>query len=205
LSNARLEAFEFGRGWVLDKLTIEMVEPRYMPLIGYAEAWSPSTPGEVTAPIVVAAGKTAQDISTMPIKGAAVMQAALVTNFIATDRAQPALQPDAPPPTPSPAAPARAGGAPTGTGRGGRQGGGGQTGAGSVTQAIQAAGAAVLLRPSRGLHGTVFVQAGRAWRRWAFPSKCASTCRRGSSTRIATPTTCSPNCRDRIRHCAARW
>ena len=32
LSNARLEAFEFGRGWVLDKLTIEMIEPRYMPL-----------------------------------------------------------------------------------------------------------------------------------------------------------------------------
>src|SRR4029453_7060786 len=33
LSNARLEPFEFGRGWVLDKLTIEMIEPRYMPLI----------------------------------------------------------------------------------------------------------------------------------------------------------------------------
>src|SRR5262245_21206041 len=53
LSNARLEPFEFGRGWVLDKLTIEMIEPRYMPLIGYAAAWTASTPGEVIAPVVV--------------------------------------------------------------------------------------------------------------------------------------------------------
>ena len=39
-----LEPWRFGRGWVLDRLVVEMVEPRYMPLIGYAEAWSPSTP-----------------------------------------------------------------------------------------------------------------------------------------------------------------
>src|SRR5512133_318323 len=31
LSDAHLESFEFGRGWTLDKLTIEMVEPRYLP------------------------------------------------------------------------------------------------------------------------------------------------------------------------------
>ena len=49
LTNARLEAFEFGRGWELEKFTIEMVEPRYMPLLGYPEAWSPSTSGEVVA------------------------------------------------------------------------------------------------------------------------------------------------------------
>ena len=38
LANARLEPFEFGRGWTLDALTVEMIAPRYMPLIGYAEA-----------------------------------------------------------------------------------------------------------------------------------------------------------------------
>ena len=33
-----------------------MIEPRYMPLIGYAEAWSASTAGELSgAPIVVKA------------------------------------------------------------------------------------------------------------------------------------------------------
>ena len=42
---ARLEAWEFGRGVDLEKLTIEMIEPRYLPLMGYAEAWSSSTCG----------------------------------------------------------------------------------------------------------------------------------------------------------------
>ena len=31
LENPRLEAWEFGRGWTLEKFTVEMVEPRYMP------------------------------------------------------------------------------------------------------------------------------------------------------------------------------
>ena len=47
LTHADLEAWEFGRGWVLDHQVIEMVEPRYMPLIGYAEAWSASTNGDL--------------------------------------------------------------------------------------------------------------------------------------------------------------
>src|SRR5580698_4996306 len=46
LDNARLEPFHFGRGWALEHLTIEMIEPRYFPLVGYADAWSPSTSGE---------------------------------------------------------------------------------------------------------------------------------------------------------------
>src|SRR5437867_2007246 len=45
LQNPQLEPFEFGRGWELEKLTVEMIAPRYMPLIGYAEAWSPPTAG----------------------------------------------------------------------------------------------------------------------------------------------------------------
>ena len=40
LANARLEPWKFGRGWTLEKLTIEMIEPRYLPLIGYADGWS---------------------------------------------------------------------------------------------------------------------------------------------------------------------
>src|SRR6187401_1737472 len=59
LEGARLEPFEFGRGWTLDKFTLEMVEPRYMPLLGYPEAWSPSTKGEVTATVALVNGKTA--------------------------------------------------------------------------------------------------------------------------------------------------
>jgi hypothetical protein len=160
LSNARLEPFEFGRGWALDKQTIEMIEPRYMPLVGYAEAWSPSTPGEIVVPAVSVAGKTAEEVTAMAaqLKGAAVLQAAAVTNFIVSDRPQPALLPDpvpAPTPTPAPAAAAPATQTPA---RGGAQPGRGRQGGGAL-ETIRAAGAAVLIKPSRGMHGTVFEQA----------------------------------------------
>ena len=161
LANARLEPFEFARGWELEKFTLELVEPRYMPLLGYPEAWTPSTKGEVVVPVVSVAGKSAADVTAMQaqLAGAAVMQAAPVTNFIVSDRAQPTTQADP--------APAARGGQPA---RGGRQGRGGRGGQGrggqgrggpTVTQAITAAAPAVLLKPSRGMHGTVFVQAGR--------------------------------------------
>jgi hypothetical protein len=179
LSDARLEPFDFGRGWELDKQTIEMVEPRYMPLVGYAEAWSPATAGELVVTAVSIAGKSAEEVQAMQaqLKGAAVLQAAPVTNFIVTDRAQPALQPDAPVVAPAPAAPAPAGraaggvttAADAGRGRqaagqpGARQGGqgnqGGRQGGAAITAAIRGAGAAGLFKPSPGLHGTVFVQA----------------------------------------------
>src|SRR5687767_404188 len=41
MSDVHTEEFQFGRGWTLNKVTIEMVEPRYMPLIGYPRGWSP--------------------------------------------------------------------------------------------------------------------------------------------------------------------
>jgi hypothetical protein len=146
LTNARLEPWDFGRGWELDKLTIEMVEPRYMPLLGYAEAWSPSTSGEIVAPAILLAGKSPEDVTAMQaqIKGAIVLQQPIVTNFITTDRVAPTSQPDLPPPDPAAA---------------GRRGGGAGRGNGAPTPAnLQAAGAAVLLKPSRGMEGTVFVQ-----------------------------------------------
>src|SRR4051812_25318530 len=47
LKDARLEPWEFGRGWVMEQQVLEMVEPRYFPLTGYAEAWAASTKGEI--------------------------------------------------------------------------------------------------------------------------------------------------------------
>ena len=78
LANAHLEPFEFGRGWSLEKLTVEMIEPRYLPLIGYADAWSPSTNGDVVAAP-----------SREPSKGGIVMIAPPMTNFVRKDRPQP--------------------------------------------------------------------------------------------------------------------
>ena len=34
LANPQLEPFKFGRGWTLEKLTLEMTAPRYMPTPG---------------------------------------------------------------------------------------------------------------------------------------------------------------------------
>jgi hypothetical protein len=143
LSNARLEPWTFGRGWELRKLTIEMVEPRYAPLIGYAEAWSPSTPGEVTVPVVYAGGTSASDLATIQasFKGAAVMLAPIATRFIDKDRAQPTAVPDGT---------SVAIGAPASPCTGGR-------GRGIPPGVLQTA--AVLIRLSCGIDGTVFVQA----------------------------------------------
>ena len=60
LTNAQLEPWKFGRGWTLEKLTVEMVEPRYLPLIGYADGWSASTSGEIVAAPVFIGGKSAR-------------------------------------------------------------------------------------------------------------------------------------------------
>jgi hypothetical protein len=161
LADARLEPFEFGRGWVLDKFTLEMVEPRYMPLVGYPEAWSPSTPGEVLAPVRVLAGQSADDVEATQavLRGAAVMTSGTVTNFIRSDRAQPTSQPEA-----AVAAGRETGRGGRGQGQGRGRGRGAATGpseAQRINTAIRAGGAVVQLKPSRGEHGTLFVQAGR--------------------------------------------
>src|SRR3954447_2122234 len=65
LSDPRLDPWDFGRGWTLEKSTIEMVEPRYMPLIGYPEAWSASTSGEIVATPVFIGDKTQSDLEKM--------------------------------------------------------------------------------------------------------------------------------------------
>jgi len=91
LQNARLESWKFGRGWSLQKLTVEMVEPRYFPLLAYADAWSNSTQGEIVGAPVVVAGKTPEEIASMSakLKGAIVLTQPAETNFVRSDRPQP--------------------------------------------------------------------------------------------------------------------
>jgi carboxypeptidase Q len=43
LTNPHLEPYEFGRGWELEHISVEMTEPRYFPFIAYGEAWTPSS------------------------------------------------------------------------------------------------------------------------------------------------------------------
>ena len=156
MTDAKLEPFEFGRGWVLDKLVIEMVEPRYMPLNGYAEAWSASTKGEIVAAPVFVGQASAADVTAMKARltGGIILSQPMVQSFVREDRVQPtttdaAVRPGAPamPRQPNP----------------------NQADARQITQLIRDAGAGVLIRTSAGEHGTVFVL-GRDQKENAVPS-----------------------------------
>src|SRR5688500_15432307 len=92
LSAVHLESFPFGRGWTLEKLVLEMVEPWYFPLTGYPEAWSPSTKGELLgAPVYLGdlADSTAVRARAADLRGAIVLLAQPHTGVIVAARPQP--------------------------------------------------------------------------------------------------------------------
>jgi hypothetical protein len=148
LANVHEEPWHFGRGWQLDKLTVEMVEPRYLPLIGYAEAWSTSTSGDVVAAPVFLGGKTPEQVRAMAgeLKGALVMTQPIMTHFVREDRPQP-TDPHAKPSQPNASAEREA------SAERRQQ----LAAAQEIAKIIREAGAAVQIRPSIGEHGTVFV------------------------------------------------
>ncbi len=50
LVNAAMEPYgTFGRSWELQKYYAAMLEPQYMPIIGYPKAWTPGTNGKSDA------------------------------------------------------------------------------------------------------------------------------------------------------------
>jgi carboxypeptidase Q len=150
LSEPHFETWPFGRGWELEKFTLEMTQPRYAPMIGYPDAWSPSTNGDVVGQPVLIAGLSADSLARISgrLRGAIVMTQPLMTTFIREDRANP-TDPNALPAAPPPPAAAR----------GGRGGGrGGPTEAQRIAAVLHDAGVGAVLKPSRGEHGTIFVQ-----------------------------------------------
>ena len=124
-----------------------MIEPRYLPLIGYADAWSASTKGELVAAPVFVGDRSPDDIAAMAssLKGAIVMTQPILTNFVRKDWPQPS---DA---GYEPMSAAYA------TSVGNQGGRGAQSAAQRMAQAVRDAGAAVIVKPSIGEHGTVFV------------------------------------------------
>ncbi len=152
LENARLEPWKFGRGWTLEKLTVEMVEPRYLPLIGYADGWSASTSGEIVAAPSFIAGKTPEEVTALApqLKGAIVMTQPILTNFVRKDRPQPS-ETDYVPMSAAYATSAGRGRGPVPAGETPQQRNQ------RMIDALKAAGAGVILKPSVGEHGTVFV------------------------------------------------
>lgn len=63
LANVHPEGFEFGRGWSIDNVSVRMTTPRVLPLRAIPIAWTPATPGAVSAPIIVAPMKRERDFA----------------------------------------------------------------------------------------------------------------------------------------------
>jgi len=147
LANPHLEPYEFGRGWQLEQISAAMTEPRYVPLIAYADAWSPSTAGVLSGPVVYIGDKTAPQIRAMAnqLRGAIVLTHLPVTEFVVRDRPQPGLD-ERTVATGNPTLPQ-----PRST----------TTNAEMMTL-LREAGAAVALRPSAYRDGTVGVTGNRA-------------------------------------------
>ena len=156
LAAVHQEAWPFGRGWVLKKFVFEMVEPRYTPLVGYPEGWTPSTKGELLgAPVYIGDLRDSSAVRAQAsrIKGAIVLATEPQPAFITKDRPEPSLTDE----------PVRIG-APPGINARGPIGGRG------MTMTLGRMGAGVVLRPSQGQHGTMFVLGNRNTPDGAAPS-----------------------------------
>jgi hypothetical protein len=155
LSNVHTETFDFGRGWTLEKLTLEMTAPRYFPLTGYPEAWTPGTQGVVEARPVYVGDRTMEQLQAMraQLRGAIVLAAPPQEGFIEEDRVQPADVNER----------VRIGAPPSVRSQGPVQ-------TRQLSEFLQQAGAAVLLRPNMGEHGTIFVLGNRNTTNDAVPS-----------------------------------
>jgi hypothetical protein len=154
LSNVHLEPWKFGRGWELNKLVVEMTEPRYAPLIAYADGWSAATSGDIVAAPIYIGGKSPEDVEAMKaqLKGAIVMTQPMMTNFVRRDRPNPSATDYE---ANSAAYATSVGQRGNNQGRGGR--GARPTPAQQIAATLKDAGAGVILKPSVGEHGTVFV------------------------------------------------
>ena len=139
LSNSHLESWEFGRGWTLEDFSIEMLKPRYLPIIGYPRAWSPSTQGMLTGAPVMLAGLSTDELSEYQgkLRSSIVMTRPIESRFIREDREPPILNPP----------------------RGFKDDLNRQQGSArrALATLVRNENAGVTLEPSRGEHGTMFV------------------------------------------------
>ena len=162
LDNVHLEAWEFGRGWTLERCSIEMLEPRYLPMIGYPHGWSASTDGRLVAEPVLLGDMPPETLGDRagPLSGAIVLTRPIQADFVREDRPAPRAdyRPSSAPPRPTAEAEtARAARARLRTARN------------ELTAMLRREGAGVLLEPNIGEHGTLFVT-GRDQGEGALPS-----------------------------------
>lgn len=159
LQNAHLESFgPFGRGWTLKRFSAQITEPLTIPLIAYPKAWSQGFTTPLTSDVVYVDAKTEADLEKFKgkLNGKIVLTAAtreVPAHFDAqgtrlNEKELLALA-DAPEPRPGPG---RGNFGNNAAARGAAQF------AGAKLRFFQAEGAALLIDPSRGDGGTIFVQ-----------------------------------------------
>jgi hypothetical protein len=155
ISNPHQESWEFGRGWTLEGLTLEMTAPRYFPLTGYPEAWSPPTGGICEGIPVYVGDKTMEELEALRpgLAGAIVLTTPPQYDFITEDRPQPAAA-EGPVPSGAPRSPRSRS----------------VVGTRELASFLRNAGAAAILKPNPGQHGTIFVLGNRNTSDDAVPS-----------------------------------
>jgi carboxypeptidase Q len=179
LQNAHLESWgPFGRGWTLKSFSAQVSSPTAIPLIAYPKAWSPGTNGPITAEVVYVDARNDADLEKYrgQLSGKIVLTSAVREVPAHFDAQGTRLNEkdlltlaDAPEPRPS--------------GRGNF--GGNAAGrnafqfAANKLRFFQQEGAAMLVDPSRGDGGTIFVQSAQATPPPADPN--ATTPARGPS------------------------
>jgi carboxypeptidase Q len=178
LQNARLEPWgPFGRGWSLKRFSAQVVEPTAIPLIAYPKAWSPGLASPLTAEVVYFDARTEADLEkfkgklggkivlTSPTRDVPAHFDAQGTRLNEKDLLALADAPEPPP----------------GGGRGNFRNNPAARATASFTGAklrfFQAEGAAMLIDPSRGDGGTIFVQSAQVTP--AVPAPNATTPDRG--------------------------
>lgn len=146
MKDSHLEAFLFGRGWELEQFTLEMTAPRYFPLTGFPEAWTPSAKSAASAPAIYLGEKTAAEIEAMgdKLKGAIILAQKPQLAFVRKDRLQPATSAEA----------VRSGAPPAERSEY-------TTPLRTMEPILRKFGAAAVIRTGQGEHGTYFVHGGQ--------------------------------------------
>src|SRR5262249_52614071 len=135
-------------------LTVEMTAPRYMPLLAYAEAWSPATSGLVTGTPIYVGDLSIAEIDRLGarLRGAIVLASPPPSEFLRAGRM-----------APSAGSPRKAGNPPFPEASS-------ATAMPQLLARLKMHGAGVALRPGAMEHGTVRVQGNRATAPDAVPT-----------------------------------
>lgn len=143
-SNVHSDPFPFGRGWELTGFSVELVSPRYLPLIGFPVGWSPATNGRVEGTPVWLSSPDAIEANRGKIRDAIAMSRPLQLEFVDVDRDPARAEPPGTSPPPRNMAPPF----PQSVS---------QEQAAAIADLVRSERPAVVLQPSAGKHGTVFV------------------------------------------------